>query len=158
AKRVREFETRLLSAAGGVSCVSPRDAAAMRELSASSRPLVVPNGVDLARYEFRRNASGESLLFFVGDLSWPPNAQGVRWCQERGWPIVRRDAPEAAVEILGREPPAPLSSLRDPRFRVLGEGGDTRPFWRRAAVSIVPLLAAGGTRLKILEAAAAGVP
>jgi glycosyltransferase involved in cell wall biosynthesis len=158
ARRVREFESRVLSAAGGVSCVSAGDAAAMRELSASCRPLVVPNGVDMARYEFRPDASAESLLFFVGDLSWPPNAEGVRWFRDRVWPIVRREAPEAVVEILGREPPARLSSLSDPRFRVLGEGGDTRPFWRRAAVSIVPLLAAGGTRLKILEAAAAGVP
>jgi glycosyltransferase involved in cell wall biosynthesis len=39
-----------------------------------------------------------------------------------------------------------------------GEGGDARAYWREAAVAVVPLLSGGGTRLKILEAAATGVP
>jgi glycosyltransferase involved in cell wall biosynthesis len=158
AGRVRRFERRLLARAAGISCVSARDAASMRELRAEAAPLVVPNGVDPSRYAFRADPPSEPLVFFVGDLSWPPNAEGVRWFHERVWPLVRRDAPEAVTEILGREPPRSLAALDDSRFRVLGEGGDTRPHWRRAAVSIVPLSAAGGTRLKILEAAAAGVP
>jgi glycosyltransferase involved in cell wall biosynthesis len=49
-----------------------------------------------------------------------------------------------------RNPPAGVAFL--------GEGDDTRPHWRRAAIAIVPLLEGGGTRLKILEAAACGVP
>jgi glycosyltransferase involved in cell wall biosynthesis len=40
----------------------------------------------------------------------------------------------------------------------LGEGGDTRAEWARADAAIVPLRAGGGTRLKVLEAAACGVP
>ena len=158
AGRVRRFERGLLHRAAGVSCVSERDAAAMRDLRAGAAPVVVPNGVDTARYPFRAVPASEPLVFFVGDLSWPPNAEGVRWFYERVWPIVRREAPESVAEILGREPPRSLAAIRDPRFRILGEGDDTRPYWRRAAVSVVPLLAAGGTRLKILESAAAGVP
>ena len=158
ARRVRRFERRLLLEASGVSCVSEPEAAAMRGLAPASAPLVVPNGVDLERYAYRSEPSSESLVFFVGDLSWPPNADGVLWFRENVWPIVHREVPDAAAEILGRRPPRRLAASRTASFRILGEGGDTRPFWRRAAVSVVPLLAGGGTRLKILEAAAAGVP
>jgi glycosyltransferase involved in cell wall biosynthesis len=61
------------------------------------------------------------------------------------------------VEVLGRGAPAALVR-RAPDWTFLGEGGDTRPLWARAAVCVVPLLAGGGTRLKILESAATGAP
>jgi glycosyltransferase involved in cell wall biosynthesis len=157
AARVEAFERELLRRAAGVSCVSARDAAVLKT-AGGPEPVVVPNGVDLLRYAFRSNAPLEELVFFVGDLSWPPNAEGVRWLREKVWPAVRRKRPAARAEILGREAPDWLEALSASDFRLLGEGGDTRPYWARAAVAAVPLLAGGGSRLKILEAAASGVP
>jgi glycosyltransferase involved in cell wall biosynthesis len=156
--RVRAFESRLASSAAGLSCVSEPDAAALVELAPSARPLLVPNGVDLSRYVFRPEPAAEKLLFFVGDLSWPPNAEGIRWFRRQVWPLVLARHPDASAEILGREPPRDLARESVSNFRLLGEGEDTRPLWRRAAVALVPLRAGGGTRLKILEAAASGVP
>jgi polysaccharide biosynthesis protein PslH len=157
APRVAALERRLVGAATGVSCASQRDAQSLSTASPAV-PLVVPNGVDLSRYRFRAEPAAGKVLFFVGDLSWPPNAEGIRWFRARVWPLLRERDPEARVEVLGRGAPADLVSLGAPDFRFLGEGDDTRPHWERAAVSIVPLQAAGGTRLKILEAAACGVP
>jgi glycosyltransferase involved in cell wall biosynthesis len=114
--------------------------------------------VDLDRYAFRAEPAVSERVFFVGDLSWVPNAEGVRWLARQVWPILSRQRPRAAVEVLGRRAPADLLALADSRFQFAGEGGDTRPHWREAAVAVVPLLAGGGTRLKILEAAASGVP
>jgi len=159
APRVAAVEAALARAAAGVSCVSARDADALRALGARADPLVAPNGVDLERYEMRAAQPVDETVFFVGDLSWPPNAEGVRWLRDRVWPEVRRLRPSAAAEILGRGAPADLQPAASADgFRLLGEGGDTRPHWARAAVAVVPLLAGGGTRLKILEAAASGVP
>ncbi len=157
APRVRRLEKALVRRADGVSCVSRSDAAALAELGAA-KPLVVPNGVDLSRYPFRGAVAPEETVFFVGDLSWPPNAEGIRWFAERVWPLVRERRPGARAEVLGRGAPPDLSRLARPDFVLLGEGGDTRPHWARAAVAVVPLAAGGGTRLKILEAAACGVP
>ena len=160
APRIRRLESGLAGRAAGISCVSRRDGAALSALGAARKPLVVPNGVDLARYAFRGGpapAAAESVLF-VGDLSWAPNAEGVRWFARQVWPLVRDRRPAASVEVLGRGAPADLLRLGQPGFVFAGEGDDTRPHWARAAVGIVPLLAGGGTRLKILEAAACGVP
>jgi glycosyltransferase involved in cell wall biosynthesis len=156
--RVRGLERRLVGAAAGLSCVSRRDADVLRALGGAVEPLVVPNGVDLSRYAFRREPPAQELVFFVGDLSWPPNAEGVRWFARQVWPRVRQARPAARAEILGRSAPPDLERLASADFALAGEGSDTRPSWARAAVAIVPLLAGGGTRLKILEAAACGVP
>lgn len=158
APRVRALERRLLTRATGASCVSGRDAAVFAALAPGTAALVVSNGVDLDRYEFRSHPASSERVFFVGDLAWAPNAEGVAWFGREIWPILSRLRPESRVEVLGRGAPADLLALGGPRFAFLGEGGDTRPLWREAAVAVVPLLGGGGTRLKILEAAAAGVP
>jgi glycosyltransferase involved in cell wall biosynthesis len=158
APRVRRLERRLAAAAAGLSCVSRRDARVLVEAGAAAEPLVVPNGVDLSRYRFRAGPAEREVVFFVGDLSWPPNAEAVRWFGREIWPTIRELRPGASAEILGRGAPKDLARLATKEFVLAGEGGDTRPRWARAAVAVVPLLAGGGTRLKILEAAACGVP
>jgi len=160
APRVEKAESGIVRRSGGISCVSERDARALASLGGPP-PLVVPNGVDLDRYAFRAQPAAQEKILFVGDLSWPPNAEGIAWFCDRVWPLVSRLRPSARVEILGRGERTELSRIiRDPPAGAafLGEGGDTRPHWNRAALSVVPLLAGGGTRLKILEAAACGVP
>ena len=157
APRVHDFEASLVGRAAGFSCVSSLDAARLFELGAGPAPLVVPNGVDLARYEFRGERPGTGSFLFVGDLSWPPNAEGLRWFASEVWPLVRASAPRARLRVLGRGAPADLVRIA-PDWEFLGEGGDTRPHWAQADAAIVPLLAGGGTRLKVLEAAACGVP
>lgn len=157
ARRVRCEERRLAASAAGLSAVSEADIASLRALAPSASPLLVPNGVDLSRYVFHSESSTEPLLFFVGDLSWPPNADAIRWFRTHVWPLIQRRTEEAGVEVVGRRAPADLRK-GDSTFRFLGEQEDTRPYWRRSAVAVVPLMAGGGTRLKILEAAACGVP
>jgi glycosyltransferase involved in cell wall biosynthesis len=158
APRVQALEASLLHGAAGASCVSARDAVAFSAISSRAAPLVVPNGVDLERYTFRPAPAPSEQVFFVGDLSWPPNAEGIRWLAAEVWPILARMRPDATVRVLGRRTPAGLLRFAGPRFEFLDENLDTRPHWREAAVAVVPLLAGGGTRLKILEAAACGVP
>jgi glycosyltransferase involved in cell wall biosynthesis len=159
APRVARLERDILRRAAGASCVSERDARALSS-EGGEPPLVVSNGVDLTRYVFRPEPSSEELVFFVGDLTWPPNLEGIRWFRSEVWPILARLRPSAKVEVLGRgeESLGRLEHHGPPGVSFLGEGADTRPLWRRAAVAIVPLLTGGGTRLKILEAAACGVP
>ncbi|MEO8431994.1 MAG: glycosyltransferase [Acidobacteriota bacterium] len=157
APRVGAFERDLVTLAAGASCVSVLDAGELLRVSPASSPLVVPNGVDLSRYEFRPDRPGDGVLLFVGDLSWPPNADGLRWFGSEVWPLIRAALPRARVRVLGRSAPRDLVRLGSD-WEFLGEGDDTRPVWASADAAIVPLRAAGGTRLKILEAAACGVP
>jgi glycosyltransferase involved in cell wall biosynthesis len=158
APRIRRLEAALVRRARGTSCVSARDRESLARLGAPVEPLVVPNGVELARFAFRGTPPASETILFVGDLSWPPNADAVAWFARSVWPLVRERRPRSRVEIVGREASRDLLRLADSRFVFAGESDDTRPHWRDAAVGVVPLRAGGGTRLKILEAAACGVP
>ena len=154
APRVSRLEASLVARAAGISCVSVREADLLAPLAPHAPRVLVPNGVDLDRYTFRAEPAGEEMLFYVGDLSWPPHAQGFAWFRREVWPLVERARPDARVEIVGRG----TTPGTQGRLSFFGEGDDTRAHWARAAVAVVPLLAAAGTRLKILEAAACGVP
>ena len=156
APRVSRVEGKLVLRASGISCVSEREAAQLAALAPDVPRIVVPNGVDLERYAFRAEPAPREIVFYVGDLSWPPHAEGMAWFRREAWPLVRKSRPSARAQVMGRGTVA--GKTGSDGFEFLGEGDDTRPHWRTAAVAVVPLRAAAGTRLKILEAAACGVP
>lgn len=156
APRVSRVEAQLVQRASGMSCVSERDAAELARIAPDVPRIVVPNGVDLERYSFRTEPAEGEIVFYVGDLTWPPHAEGMAWFRREVWPLVLRSRPNARARVMGRGTVA--GKTGSDGFTFVGEGEDTRPHWRAAAVSVVPLRAAAGTRLKILEAAACGVP
>jgi glycosyltransferase involved in cell wall biosynthesis len=125
----------------------------------SSRAAVVPNAIDLARFQTRdRNPASRDLLF-CGTLSYKPNRDAIVWFASAIWPHILRQVPDARFVIVGRTPPAEVQQLAaSPSIEVHGDVPDVLPFYERAAVVVVPLRAGGGTRIKILEAGASRRP
>jgi glycosyltransferase involved in cell wall biosynthesis len=75
------------------------------------------------------------------------------------WPKLAERVPDAVFTIVGRKPSDAVRALAaGERIEVTGTVDDVRPFYREAWVAVAPLRVGGGTRLKILEAMAAGVP
>ena len=120
---------------------------------------VVANGVDVEYFRPVTGPRGARLLF-CGGLTWYPNEDAVRFFFEGVWPLLIRSVPEAEMCVVGRSPPAWLQRLArdDSRVRVTGFIEDVRPFFREAAVYVCPIRDGGGTRLKILDALAMGLP
>ena len=75
-------------------------------------------------------------------------------------PLLRRRHRQCTVALVGRKPTAAVTALAaaDPLLQVTGTVDDVRPWLHGSKVSIVPLRVGGGTRLKIYEAMAVGVP
>lgn len=125
--------------------------------------MVVPNGVDTERFatvERRPRPPGEPpVIVFTGALSYPPNEEGVRWLLEHAVPELRRILPRFRLVIVGKGATRSLLAHAKPgEVEFTGWVDDTRPWLAQADVAVVPLFVGGGTRLKILEAMAAGVP
>src|SRR6185437_14800217 len=79
--------------------------------------------------------------------------------KERVLPIVQREIRDARLVLLGRDPDEAAKRLeRHPDVVATGEVPDTRPYLQRAGVVVVPILNGSGTRYKILEALALGLP
>jgi glycosyltransferase involved in cell wall biosynthesis len=72
---------------------------------------------------------------------------------------VRDRRQDARLLVVGRRPTAEVLALGDPgRVDIAADVPDVRPYWEQADLLAVPLETGGGTRIKILEAFAAGVP
>jgi len=137
---------------------SERDAARISAV-AGEPAAVVPNGVDITAYGSKQNAGRiPGRIVFVGAMRHGPNADGARWYIEHVHPLVMAAVPNATVEIVGADPPEDLRRLSSSSVSVTGRVENVVPHVSKASVTIVPLHAGGGTRLKILEAFAAGVP
>ena len=145
--------------AAALFAVSSREADHFRSLG-GKHVHTVPNGVDcggLADLPTGRVAQPPTVLF-LGTMSWGPNAAAAKFLIEI-FPQVRDRVPEARLIIVGRDPPTVLRALGNaPGVAVAGGVPEVKPYLAKASILAVPLDAGGGTRLKILEAFAAGLP
>lgn len=118
--------------------------------------VVIPNGTDIPPAS-NRNPAGRVL--FVGLLDYQPNELGISWFLKEIWPRVTHVAPEARLDIVGRGFSSELSRVNGTSgISVHGYVPDLTPLYENATLSIAPLHAGGGTRLKILESIARRVP
>lgn len=156
--RLRRFEAWVCRAADAVTAVSADDAATLHALGAPTLPIVIPNCIDVTAY----SASGEAPahdVVFVGKLDYRPNVDAALWFADAVWPLIRRERPHATAAIVGQKPHPRLERLRQiPGLQLTGWVPDVQPYLRGAGVVALPLRMGGGTRLKLIEALAAGRP
>jgi glycosyltransferase involved in cell wall biosynthesis len=89
-------------------------------------------------------------------MDWMPNREGVDWFLEKVWPIVLKQKPDAVFYLAGRNIPSHFFDLKTKGLKVVGEVEDAQQYINSYAVSIVPLFAGSGMRVKIIEAMALG--
>jgi glycosyltransferase involved in cell wall biosynthesis len=120
----------------------------------------VPTGVDTTYFARPVAPAPSADLVFIGSMDWLPNIDGVVYFVREILPQIRRHRPDCTLAIVGRTPTPEVAELarRDPKIQVTGTVPDIRPYLWGSAVSIVPLRIGGGTRLKVYEAMAAGIP
>jgi glycosyltransferase involved in cell wall biosynthesis len=136
-----------------IAC-SARDAQSFAAMGAR-RVCVVPNGVPPLS---RSLVAQRRDLVFVGSLDWRPNADAVVELAREIWPRCRELLPGARLVLVGRNPPQSVLSLAARDVIVAGSVPSVQPFLDSAFATAIPLRAGSGTRIKILEAWAAGVP
>lgn len=91
-------------------------------------------------------------------MDYHANIEAVRWFVRETWPAIAARNPELRFVIVGRSPAPEVRALASERVIVTGTVDDVRPYYTGALAAIVPLRVGSGTRTKILEAMAAGVP
>ena len=153
-------EQRAATRAALVTATSDEDCAYYQACGAR-RVVLVPNGVDCDAYSSLPlvRTSRSPLILYVGTMSWGPNAAAAKYLALDVLPRIQQRIPDARLRIIGREPPPDIRALAGrPDVEVTGAVPDVVPHLREAHALAVPLESGGGTRLKILEAFAAGLP
>jgi sugar transferase (PEP-CTERM/EpsH1 system associated) len=156
ANRTRRFEQQAAMQCNLCLAVSDDEAAAARELLNVDHLEVVPNGVDTAYFAPSGDEPDPCSLLFTGTMSYRPNAEAVSDFVRQVLPLIVEKLPNAKLHVVGVAPPKEIQSLASPHVVIHGFVPDMRPYHRRAAVVVVPLRRGGGTKLKVLEAAAMG--
>ena len=156
AERTLVFERHAAQGCAACLAVSEEDATALRTLLGATHVHVVPNGVDTSYFTTSSVPPEEGAVLFTGRMSYEPNADAACYFAEEVLPLVRRELPAARFHVVGASPPPRVTNLASDAVIVHGRVSDVRPYLWRAEVVVVPVRAGGGTRLKVLEAAASG--
>jgi len=157
--RWRSFETEAWRRVSCVVTMSEKD----RRMVTGTRSLVLPNGVDLEKFQPGSEAPEPGRLLFIGSFAHLPNLLAIEFFLSRVWPLLDDLAPTLHV-IGGARHEYFLKhyldrvrvNLSQPRIEMEGFVADPRPAYRRATLVLAPLVASAGTNIKILEAMAMG--
>ena len=154
-------ETRLLGISKIHTVPSERERKVLLARRCGNEIFVIPNGVDVSRFsKANKEASGgkSNSILFVGSMDYHANIDGASWFTRQIWPLIQSQSSELKFTIVGREPSPEIQKLASESVHVTGTVPDVLPFYQGALALVVPLRVGGGTRLKIVEAMAAGVP
>ena len=162
------FEEKMFPALDGIVSVAEQDRNLMQSYAAArlSHFLVAPNGVDLQHYQPRQQQSlpqRQLTLGFLGSLELGLNQDAVLTLLQKIYPAVRQRLADRSVRLLviGRQPPTWLTDWarqhQDSNIHVTGSVVDVLPYLHQVDLLVLPLQSGAGTKLRVLEAMAAGV-
>jgi glycosyltransferase involved in cell wall biosynthesis len=162
---LRHVEVQLCNQSDAVVAVSERDRKQLVEDGVIADYIhYIPLGVDIAQFDSPhpidvRACHGigreELVLVYHGTYMYPPNLEAMQAMAQRIMPLLKMRGIRAKVLAVGRHPPQePLHE--DIIFT--GPVEQVAPYLLAADMAVVPLLKGGGTRMKILDYFAAGLP
>lgn len=168
--RTKPIERHLIGQADRVWICSDVDDKQLQNLYGPvSHAQVIPNGIDITNYDCIHLGTWDlpegldkfgRYILYLGQFSYSVNAQAVELLIEQIYPQLRQIYPDCHLLLVGRNPNQRMleAAQGDSGIIVTGAVPDIRPYLAAASVMAVPLCHGGGTRLKILEAFAAGCP
>jgi polysaccharide biosynthesis protein PslH len=140
--------------------VSDMDREMLEPLAPACPLAVVENGVDVEQFTPDPSAVEPGTLLWLGGFNYYSNYEAVRYFLEDVYPSIKRSGETVKLYLVGSHVPERLKKLvgDDPSIVLTGYVDDPVPYLQRAAVFLAPILSGSGTKLKVLEAMAAGKP
>ena len=120
------------------------------------------NGIDITQYEKTSIPQGfiKPAVYLAGTYysEKSPMTRAAIWLLENVWPQVKKKMPAAHLYLIGNGSNVHLQSYSSDYVHILGKIDSTVPFLTNSDAALVPLQFESGTRFKIMEAGAAGIP
>lgn len=138
--------------------VSRLDQEEMDSRCPDGKTILAENGVDTKKFKLLPVNRSKKILF-VGTMNYFPNVDGALFLVQSIMPHIWRRDPDIRLCIAGSNIPKQIRNLgNDRRIEIIADAPDIREIAAQCCVSTVPLRLGGGTRIKILEAFAMGLP
>jgi glycosyltransferase involved in cell wall biosynthesis len=161
ARRVRRYEASILPRFDVVFAVSEKDRRQLLSFARAADVRVLPN---IAHADLLGRPAlhplPEPVVLFFGTLSWQPNVDGLTRFLRDGFPALRSEIPRARLVVAGTGAPSSLVTLAagTPGVELTGDVPDDEALYRRARAFVDVGLGGSGTRVKVLNALARGLP
>jgi len=160
--KIKFWEKYYWNKADRLFAVSEEDRLKMLEVCPEKTVGIIPNGVDTKFFSEKKieRRKPPRILYGVTNFEWLQNQEATRILLNEVWPRIKENFTSARVWIVGRKMPLWLKSqaLKDPLIELTENIPDARDAYRKASIMVAPIKGGGGTRLKILEAMATGLP
>lgn len=156
---MKRFEKKYYSMFSHIVSMSDVDRTKLEELDSNFKPCVIPNGVDIEYYKNVRVKKNQNRLLFCGWMRHHPNTDAISYFLREIFPIILKERKDIILDIVGGGVPKEVINFSKKYARNIVLHGfvrDIRPIVKAATVCVVPLRIGSGTRLKVLEAMAAG--
>ncbi len=162
---LQAIEIDLCNRSDAVICVSDNDRQQLVDDGVKPQLLnTIPHGYDPdpfklpARDDLREKYAlpdDAVLLAFHGTFSYPPNREALQVFADILLPQLQNAGPAFHVIAIGRDPPA--RKLHD-HIHFAGSVAEVGPWLKACDLAVIPLREGGGTRMKIIDCFAAGLP
>jgi glycosyltransferase involved in cell wall biosynthesis len=157
--KIRYWEEYYWGKATRVVAMSQADREVMQSKTADLHVSIVPNGVDDQFFAFKKKTpQKDAKILFVGNFKWLQNREAVAELVHKIWPLVSKKLGFTKLWIVGKFPTQEILLLKGNRIEVSDNVDDIRQAYEESAILLAPIYGPGGTRYKILEAMATGVP
>jgi len=158
ASKLKKLESRIFDEVELGIVVSEVDKKILKKVCRGARFEVIENGVDVEKFKPGWETIEPNSLIWLGGFDHHPNKQGIYWFLDNVYPIVKQKTPEVILYVIGGGVTTKLRryASADPSINILGYVDDPIPHIKKATAFISPILSGSGTRLKVLEAMAAG--
>ena len=157
----RRWEEKVWAKSDHIITVSKDDALCIAKKYDSKPVTVVPNGVDTDYFQFTPTSKKSEIpsFLFVGQFKWMQNRDALSFLIRDLWPEITTSYPRARLTVVGKNIPTNLRNLITlPNIQLLERVEDIRPLYTTHDALLAPIRIGGGTKFKILEAMASGLP
>lgn len=159
ARRLQRFEYATMPRFDGAVVCSQGDATIAAQQGPQLAVDIIVNGADIEYFTPMRQPDPDPTLLLIGTMHYYPNIDAVLHFFATMHGALLRAIPNLKILIVGHLPPPEIQALGAlPGVTVTGSVPDVRPYMARSWLLAVPLRLGGGTRLKIVEAMASGLP
>ena len=157
AKRLKSYETKVLSQLDGLIPVTNEDLLLFQSMGYKGKGFSVPTGMMRSENEgISSVVAEENSVFHIASMNWQPNVEAVEWFLKNVWPLVVAKNSKATFYLAGRDMPVHLLQHKQENVAVLGEVANANDFYASKKIMVVPLLSGSGMRVKIIEGMALG--
>ena len=122
------------------------------------KAFTIPNGVDLERFQYVPKENVDRRILLLAGMDYLPNVDSVKYFLNGILPLIREKLPDILLDVVGRDLWKIRGWLPHKGMEFHESVSDILPYLRQADLLVVPLRQGAGTRIKILEAMAAGLP